>query len=186
MVGQRGKPEFVEKLQGYLRQTELSIDVVMAQALHIRLNDIERIDRMIMDAEARRKTTGPREIDRHRAALADALRRATEQNVRDAEFTEAGCDQATCVTGRTPSRKPPVGRRSRPTGPMRKGARARHRPPVSSGLPATPSATASRFPSGAIPVVRRRSKRLRLSSQGRALNSRGFLWRAGSPRRRSI
>jgi hypothetical protein len=34
---------------------------------------------------------GPK--DRHRAALADALRRAIE-NVRDAEFTEAGCDQA--------------------------------------------------------------------------------------------
>ena len=65
----------------------------MAQALHIRLNDIERIDRMIMNAEARRNTV-LREIDRHRAALADALRRATE-NVRDAEFTEAGCDQAT-------------------------------------------------------------------------------------------
>ena len=87
------KPEFVEKLQSYLRQTELSMDVVMAQALHIRLNDIERIDRMIMNAEARRNTV-LREIDRHRAALADALRRATE-NVRDAEFTEAGCDQAT-------------------------------------------------------------------------------------------
>jgi hypothetical protein len=87
------EPEFVEKLQSYLRQTELSMDVVMAQALHIRLNDIERIDRMIMNAEARRNTV-LREIDRHRAALADALRRATE-NVRAAEFTEAGCDQAT-------------------------------------------------------------------------------------------
>ena len=60
----------------------------MAQALHIRLNDIERIDRMIMNAEARRNTV-LREIDRHRAALADALRRATE-NVRDAEFTGGG------------------------------------------------------------------------------------------------
>jgi hypothetical protein len=52
----RREPESVEKLQSYLRQTELSMDVVMAQALHIKLNDIERIDRMIMNAEARRNT----------------------------------------------------------------------------------------------------------------------------------
>jgi hypothetical protein len=86
------EPEFVEKLQSYLRHAGLSMDVVMAQALQIRMNDIERIDRMLMNAEARRNTV-LREIDRHRAALADALRRAIE-NVRDAEFTEAGCDQA--------------------------------------------------------------------------------------------
>jgi hypothetical protein len=86
------KPEFVEKLRSYLRHAELSMDVVMAQALQIRLDDIERIDRMLMNAEARRNAV-LREIDRHRAALADALRRAIE-NVRDAEFTEAGCDQA--------------------------------------------------------------------------------------------
>lgn len=86
------EPDSVENLQLYLRQTELSMDVLMARALQIRLNDIERIDRMIMNAEARRNTI-LREIDRHRAALAGALRRATE-NVRDAEFTEAGCEQA--------------------------------------------------------------------------------------------
>jgi hypothetical protein len=86
------KPEFVEKLRSYLRRTELSMDVVMAQALHIALNDIERIDGMIMKAEARRNAA-LREIERHRAALADALRRATE-SVRDAEFKEVGCDQA--------------------------------------------------------------------------------------------
>jgi hypothetical protein len=71
------KPEFVDKLQSYLRQTELSMDVVMAQALQIRLNDIERIDGMSMKAEARRNAA-LREIERHRAALADLLRRATE------------------------------------------------------------------------------------------------------------
>jgi hypothetical protein len=86
------EPESVEKLQSYLRQTELTMDVVMAQALQIALNDIERIDGMIMKAEARRNAA-LREIERHRAALADALRRATE-SVRDAEFTEVGCDQA--------------------------------------------------------------------------------------------
>jgi hypothetical protein len=84
------EPESVEKLQSYLRQTELTMDVVMAQALQIALNDIERIDGMIMKAEARRNAA-LREIERHRAALADALRRATE-SVRDAEFKEVGCD----------------------------------------------------------------------------------------------
>jgi hypothetical protein len=84
------EPESVEKLQSYLRQTELTMDVVMAQALQIALNDIERIDGMIMKAEARRNAA-LREIERHRAAPADALRRATE-SVRDAEFKEVGCD----------------------------------------------------------------------------------------------
>jgi hypothetical protein len=82
------EPESVEKLQSYLRQTELSMDVVMAQALQIRLNDIERIDGMSMKAEARRNAA-LREIERHRAALADLLRRATE-SVRDAEFKGGG------------------------------------------------------------------------------------------------
>jgi hypothetical protein len=75
-----------------LRESELTMDAVMAQALQIALNDIERIDGMIMKAEARRNAA-LREIERHRAALADALRRATER-VRDAEFKEVGCDQA--------------------------------------------------------------------------------------------
>jgi hypothetical protein len=86
------EPEYVERLQTELRESELTMDVVMAQALQIALNDIERIDGMIMKAEARRNAA-LREIERHRAALADALRRATE-SVRDAEFKEVGCDQA--------------------------------------------------------------------------------------------
>jgi hypothetical protein len=85
-------PEYVERLQTELRESELTMDAVMAQALQIALNDIERIDGMIMKAEARRNAA-LREIERHRAALADALRRATE-SVRDAEFKEVGCDQA--------------------------------------------------------------------------------------------
>jgi hypothetical protein len=86
------EPGYVERLQSELRESELTMDVVMAQALQIALNSIERIDGMIMKAEARRNAA-LREIERHRAALADALRRATE-SVRDAEFTEVGCDQA--------------------------------------------------------------------------------------------
>jgi len=84
-------PKSLEKLKSYLRQSELSMDVVMAQALQIRLNDIERIERMILNAGARRNAV-LREIERRRATLADAMRRAT-QNVRDAEFTEVAGDQ---------------------------------------------------------------------------------------------
>lgn len=84
------EPESVDEFEEILRDTGLSMDVVMAQALHIRLDDIERIDRMIMSAEVRRNAV-LREVDRHRAAFADALRRAAE-NVRDAEFTEVGGD----------------------------------------------------------------------------------------------
>jgi hypothetical protein len=86
----RREPGYVEQLQSELRESELTMDVVMAQALQIALNDIERIDGMIMKAEARRNAA-LREIERHRAALADALRRATE-SVRDAEFKELSCD----------------------------------------------------------------------------------------------
>jgi hypothetical protein len=58
----------------------------MAQTLSLKINDIERIDRMVMAAEARRDAT-LREIERHRATLGQALRRETEQ-VEEGEFEE--------------------------------------------------------------------------------------------------
>ncbi len=58
----------------------LTVDDIMAQTLAVRLRDIERIDRMIMFAEGRRDGV-LREVDRHRASLAKALRHAS----RDAE-----------------------------------------------------------------------------------------------------
>ena len=54
----------------------------------MKIKDIERIDRMIADAEARRASV-LREIDRHRAALAADLR-ATAEAIEDAEFAEVG------------------------------------------------------------------------------------------------
>ena len=63
-----------------------SMDAVMAQTLAKKLDDVERIDRMLANAEARRHLV-LREIDRHRAAVAARLRDATEQ-IEDASFTE--------------------------------------------------------------------------------------------------
>jgi hypothetical protein len=50
----------------------------MAQTLSLKLDDIERIDRMIGLAEARRNVV-LREIDRHREPLSQNLRRSVQQ-----------------------------------------------------------------------------------------------------------
>jgi hypothetical protein len=47
---------------------------------------LERIDRMIASAEARRNVA-LREVERHRSSLGQALRRASEEAV-DAEFED--------------------------------------------------------------------------------------------------
>ena len=83
-------PGSVDEFNEILTDMELSMDVVMAEALRMRLDDVESIDRLIVSAEARRNAV-LREVDRHRVALADALRRASE-NVRDAVFTEVARD----------------------------------------------------------------------------------------------
>lgn len=79
----------VKDVEKILREADLSMDVVTAQALRRSLDDverIERIERMIISAESRRNAA-LREVARHRAAFAEDLRRSS-QNVRDAEFTE--------------------------------------------------------------------------------------------------
>jgi hypothetical protein len=64
----------------------LTMDAVMAQTLALKIDEVERIDRMVASAEARRNIA-LREIDRHRATLGAALRHAADE-VLDAEFTE--------------------------------------------------------------------------------------------------
>ncbi len=56
----------------------------MAETLSVKLDNIERIDRLIASAEARRNAA-LREVDRHRSAIAQTLRRAIEEP-EDAEF----------------------------------------------------------------------------------------------------
>ena len=61
------------------------------QTLALKLEQIERIDRMIMSAEARRNAI-LREVDRHRASVAQALRQAAD-NIEDTQFEEVGAKQ---------------------------------------------------------------------------------------------
>lgn len=79
-------PDAVKKVTELLAGADLSMDEVMAQTLSLKIKDVERIERMIADAEARRASV-LREIDRHRAALAASLRAAAE-SIEDAEFAE--------------------------------------------------------------------------------------------------
>jgi hypothetical protein len=58
-------------------------DAVMAQTLALKINEVERIDRLIMNAEARRNVV-LHEIDRHRASLGQRLRRAIGERIRTA------------------------------------------------------------------------------------------------------
>ena len=72
------KPSAIKQVDKILASAELSSDAIMAQTLSIKLDDIERIDRMIQVAEARRNVS-LREIDRHRETLGQKLRRAMQQ-----------------------------------------------------------------------------------------------------------
>jgi hypothetical protein len=76
----------IKKVDRLLGQAGQSMDAVMAQTFSVKLDDIERIDRMLANVEARRHLV-LREIDRHRAAVAARLRSVTEQ-IEDASFVE--------------------------------------------------------------------------------------------------
>jgi hypothetical protein len=65
----------------------------MAQTLSQKLDDVERIERMLAQAEGRRHVV-LREVDRHRAAVASRLRLASEE-IQDAEFSDAAIEQKT-------------------------------------------------------------------------------------------
>jgi hypothetical protein len=82
----RGEPEAKKTVNGQLASAGLSMDDVTAQTLALKLEAIERIDRMLASAEGRRDAA-LRELTRHRETLAVAVRRATEK-IDDAEFEE--------------------------------------------------------------------------------------------------
>ena len=83
----------IKQVDKLLASAGLTMDAVMAQTLSVKVDDIERIDRMIMGAEARRNLA-LRELDRHRASLADRLRRASDDVV-DAQFEQVEAPQVT-------------------------------------------------------------------------------------------
>jgi len=78
--------ERVKQVEGLLDQTGLTMEHIIAETLAYRIDDIERIDRMIASAEQRRSAM-LREVDRHRASLAARLRLASDEVVQ-AEFED--------------------------------------------------------------------------------------------------
>lgn len=76
----------VKQVDALLKQAGLDQEAITAQTLAEKLDTFERIDRMIMQTEARRNMI-LREVDRHRDVLARRLREATAE-IEDAEFTE--------------------------------------------------------------------------------------------------
>ena len=75
----------VDEADRILDAAGLGIDHVMAQTLRLRIAEIERIDRMVASAEARRAAT-LREIAGYRHELAARLRHAATAAIEDAEF----------------------------------------------------------------------------------------------------
>ena len=69
-----------------LRKAGLAIDEATAKTAEEKIDILERLDRMLASAEARRNNA-LREIDRHRETLGAGTRRATEE-VEDAEFRD--------------------------------------------------------------------------------------------------
>ncbi len=80
-----GDEEAMCEVERLLGQAGLTIDDVMAQTLAARIDDVERIDRMVIIAEARRDAV-LREIRSRRTAFGQALRRAG--HAIDAEFED--------------------------------------------------------------------------------------------------
>jgi hypothetical protein len=78
--------ERVKQVEGLLDQAGLTMEHIIAETLADRIDDIERIDRMIASAEQRRSAM-LREVDRHRASLASRLRLASDEVV-EAEFED--------------------------------------------------------------------------------------------------
>jgi hypothetical protein len=77
-------PAAVNKVNKLLASANVTMDQVMAGALIKEFNNIERIDRLIAIAEGQRDAI-LREVDRHRATLAETLR-TTVEDVEEAEF----------------------------------------------------------------------------------------------------
>jgi hypothetical protein len=80
----RREPDAVTLAHELLADAGVSMDAFMANALAKKLDDIERIDRLISIAESRRNAS-LHEIERRRAVLGETLRRSV-QEIEDGEF----------------------------------------------------------------------------------------------------
>jgi hypothetical protein len=80
----RREPDAIQQVDELLASNSLTIHNMMARGWTNAIDEIERIDRLMTIAETRRNDS-LHEIDRHRAALGEAVRRNV-QEVEDAEF----------------------------------------------------------------------------------------------------
>jgi hypothetical protein len=80
----------LNEVQDLLETSGLTMDSIMSQTLSKKMDDVERIDRMLASAEARRHIV-LREVDRHRAAVAARLQTAAK-DIEDAEFSEVSAE----------------------------------------------------------------------------------------------
>ena len=83
----RREPDAVNLVDEILTGAGVSMDGLMADALAEKLDDIERIDRLISIVESRRNAS-LHEIDRRRAVLGETLRRSV-QEIEDGELVIA-------------------------------------------------------------------------------------------------
>ena len=72
------EPGAVEEVQRLLEKAGLTWDAVKAEALSLRIDDVERFNHMIVSAEKRRDAT-LQEIERRRATFGQKLPRAVKQ-----------------------------------------------------------------------------------------------------------
>jgi len=79
------EPRAIKAADRHLARAGLTMESVRARTLAARIEEVERIDRMIASAEGRRSHV-MREVERHRAGFAQALRR--EGEIEDAAFEE--------------------------------------------------------------------------------------------------
>ena len=82
----RCEPAATKEVDALLKQAGLDKEAVAAQTLEAKLDTFERIERMVMQSEARRNVMR-REIDRHREFLARRLAEVATQT-EDEEFRE--------------------------------------------------------------------------------------------------
>ena len=87
--------ECVRQVESLLDQSGLTMEHVMAERLAERIEDVERIDRMIASAEQRRGAM-LREVERHRASLASRLRLASDEVVQPSSTTTRGGKPRKC------------------------------------------------------------------------------------------
>jgi hypothetical protein len=87
----------MEEVKRVLASAGLTIDAAMAETLRTNIDEIDRIERMTANAEARRNSA-LREIELHRATVAYRLQRTIRQ-VEDGEYQDVDVESAESKSG---------------------------------------------------------------------------------------